>query len=337
MEFQELSGEQTRRLIDSEQRYATFRQTVQRLHQSYRGSMAFKRVKGQEYLYHTVDGVAKSLGPRSAKTDAIALAFQEGRDRQRKRRDTIRDRIDSEARVDRAMGLGRAPVVVANILRKLDRTGLLGRGISVVGTNAIYAYERMAGGSFPSTLLATGDIDLLFDGRRRLRMLVREDQTEGLAGLLRKVDESFDLVGPGSFRATNDDGFMVDLIQPQQAAASTAKAAIGTTEDLQAAEIEGLEWLQNVPQFELTLLDERAQPFVMIVPDPRAFALHKLWMSERLDRDVAKARRDRQQADLVAAIVTNHLPNRDFNDPALSAVPAALRARGPELTARSQN
>ena len=172
MHFQELSGEQTRRLVDSEQRYSTYRQTLQKLHRSYRGSMAFKRVKQQEYLYHTVDGIAKSLGPRSPQTEAIAAAFREGRARQRTRRDTLRDRLDSEARIDRAMGLGRAPVVVADILRKLDRAGLLGRGISVVGTNAIYAYERMAGGSFPSQMLATGDIDLLLDGRRGLRMLV---------------------------------------------------------------------------------------------------------------------------------------------------------------------
>ena len=331
MEFQEFSGDHTRRLIDSEQRYSTYRQSLRKLHESYRGSMTYKRVKGQEYLYHIVGGVAKSLGSRSSQTEAIARAFQDGRARQRERRDALRKLIDAEARVDRAMGLGRAPILVGDILRRLDRTGLLGRGISVVGTNAIYVYERMAGGSFPSSLLATGDVDLLFDGRRRLRMLYREDQAGGLAGLLRKVDDSFDLVAPGAFRATNDQGFMVDLIQPQQVAAAAPRAAVGTADDLQAAEIEGLAWLQNVPQVEQILLDERAQPFVMIVPDPRAFALHKLWISERPDRDAAKARRDREQARLVAKIVANYLPSRNFDDPAIAAVPAALRARAAEL------
>lgn len=332
MRFEELSGNQTRRLIDSEQRYATYRQTVEKLYRSYRGSMAFKRIKQHEYLYHTVDGVAKSLGSRCAQTESIVAAFHDGRTRYRQRRDALRERIDAEARVDRAMGLGRAPVVVADILRKLDRSGLLGHGISVVGTNAIYAYERMAGGSFPTALLATGDIDLLLDSRRHLRMVIRDDQPEGLAGLLRKVDGSFDLVAPGAFRATNDRGFMVDLIQPRQAAISAPRSAVGAAGDLQAAEIDGLAWLLNVPQIEQVLLDERAQPFTMIAPDPRAFALHKLWISERPDRDVAKARRDRQQAELVARIVTQYLPNRDFNDPAIAAVPAALRLRAAELS-----
>lgn len=333
MEFQELSGDQTRRMIDSEQRYSTYRQARQTLHQSFRGSMTYKRVKDRDYLYHVVDGVAKSLGPRGPQTDSIISGFQAGRERQRQRRDTLRGLIDAEARVDRAMGLGRTPVVVANILRKLDKSGLLGRGISVVGTNAIYAYERMAGGSFPASLLATGDIDLLFDGRRRLRMLVRDDQSEGLAGLLRKVDASFSLVAPGAFRASNDQGFMVDLIQPRHAAVAAPQTSVGNTDDLQAAEVEGLAWLQNVPQIQQILLDERAQPFLMIVPDPRAFALHKLWISERPDREVAKARRDRDQARLVAKIVFDYLPNREFDDPAIAAVPAALRARAAELIA----
>ena len=96
--------------------------------------------------------------------------------------------------------------------------------------------------------------------------------------------------------------------------------------------MEGLAWLQNVPQIEQILLDERAQPFLMVVPDPRAFALHKLWISERPDRDVAKARRDRRQAELVAWIVTKYLPNCDFDDPAIAATPASLRERAKELT-----
>ena len=333
MEFQELSGEQTRRIVDSEQRYATYREALHKLQQSYRGSMTFKRVKGQEYLYHIVDRVGKVIGPRNEETESIARAFVEGRQRQRVRRDALRERIDAEARIDRAMGLGRAPVVVAEILRKLDRTGLLGRGISVVGTNAIFAYERMAGGSFPASLLATGDIDLLFDGRRRLRMLLREEQIDGIAGVLRKVDDSFEVVAPGAFRAANDDGFMVDLIQPKHAAVSIPRATVGSADDLHAAEIEGLAWLQNVPQIERILLDEKAQPFPIIVPDPRAFALHKLWVSERPERDPAKARRDREQARLVGEIVTRYLPGRDFDDPAIAAVPASLRARAAELTA----
>ena len=331
MSFQELDGERTRRLIDAEQRYSTYRDALRKLHQSYRGSMRWKRVKDGDYLYHTVDKIAKSLGPRTAETEKMESAFNDGRRRLRARRDTLLAKIETEARVDRAMGLGRAPARVANILRRLDRNGLLGKGISVVGTNAIYAYERLGGGYFSSDLLATGDIDLLFDGRRRLRLIGPAQKVDGLAGLLRKVDASFEVVAPGAFRAANDEGFMVDLIQPMQAAAGDIRAALGDRDDLQAAEVHGLAWLQNVPQVERIILDERAMPFVISAPDPRAFALHKLWLSERSDRDPAKARRDYEQARLVAMIVDRYLVDRNFDDPALLGIPAALRARAAEL------
>lgn len=330
MQFQEFSGDQTRRLVNSEQRYSTYRDAVQKIHQSFRGSMTFKTVKGQQYLYHVVDGVAKSLGPQNAETIELARAFKDGRKRLRERRDTVQQLIEKEARVDRAMGIGSAPVMAADILRKIDQAGLLGRGLSVVGTNAIYAYARRAGGQIASDFLATGDIDLLFDSRRRLR-LISDRTDDGLIGLLRKVDDSFDPVSPGAFRATNDEGYMVDLIQPQHSATAAGNASIGDSADLQAAEIEGLVWLQNVPQLEQIVLDERAQPFVMVVPDARAFALHKLWISEREARDPAKRRRDLGQARLVAKLVDRYFADSDFDDPAIHAIPATLRARAKEL------
>lgn len=332
MEFQEFTGDQIRRTIDAEQRYSTYRDAIHKLHQSYRGSMTFKTVKGQDYLYHVVDGIAKSMGPRNPETEEIAQSFQKGRERLRQRRDTLQVKIDREARVDRAMGIGSAPATAADILRKLDRHGLLGRGISVIGTNAIYAYARMAGGQISSDLLATGDIDLLFDSRTQLRMLHPDTNDEGLIGLLRKVDSSFEPIAPGAFRATNDEGYMVDLIQPQFASTTIVRSAItGIEHDLQAAEIKGLEWLQNVPRSDHILIDERGQPFPISVPDPRAFALHKLWVSERPERDVGKKRRDLGQAKLVAKLVDTYLSNRDFSDPALNAFPVELRQRAPEL------
>jgi hypothetical protein len=52
-----------------------------------------------------------------------------------------------QAAVNRALGLGRVPLMNARIIRALDKSGLLGAGIRVVGTNAIYAYEAIAGGT----------------------------------------------------------------------------------------------------------------------------------------------------------------------------------------------
>ena len=98
MSFQELDGERTRRLIDAEQRYSTYRDALRKLHQSYRGSMRWKRVKDGDYLYHTVDKIAKSLGPRTAETEKMESAFNDGRRRLRgSRRPLLRERRASGA------------------------------------------------------------------------------------------------------------------------------------------------------------------------------------------------------------------------------------------------
>ena len=49
----------------------------------------------------------------------------------------------------------------------------------------------MAGGHFAPSMLATMDIDLLFDSRNRLGLVARDVREGGLAELLKGVDPSF--------------------------------------------------------------------------------------------------------------------------------------------------
>jgi hypothetical protein len=71
--------------------------------------------------------------------------FQAGRAASKARVAELDDAVRRMAPVNRAMGLGRVPWVAARLLRRLDRDALLGHGISVVGTHALFAYERLAG------------------------------------------------------------------------------------------------------------------------------------------------------------------------------------------------
>jgi hypothetical protein len=47
---------------------------------------------------------------------------------------------------------------------------------------------------------------------------------------------------------------------------------------------------------EATAIDEKGYPLRLVVIDPRAFELHKAWVSEREDREPLKAVRDLEQA-----------------------------------------
>ncbi len=69
---------------------------------------------------------------------------------------------------------------------------------------------------------------------------------------------------------------------------------------------------------------------IMSCIDPRAFALHKLWLSRRADRSPAQRPREAAQAVTVAALVLAYL-NLSFESRDLSALPKALRQLAPEL------
>ncbi len=326
-------------MINVEQAYAAFRTAQAERRMRFHGSMTWKTVGGHVYLYKKSAGQWKSLGPRNPDTELIIERFRSGRTAVKERIAALDAAIRRMAPVNKAMRLGRVPWLPARLLRKLESRQLLGHAMSVVGTHALYAYERMAGGHFDSSQVATQDIDFLFDARSQLRLAARGTGEEGLQGLLRSVDHSFEPVTPGGYRVVNNAGFMVDLIRPMPKSPTLGggRSRVGNAPtDMTAAEIEGLAWLQNCPQIHQTAVDERGYPVRLAVPDPRAFALHKLWVSERPDRDRMKARRDLGQASAIAGLVQRYLPHLRFDDEALGALPAILRDRVPELLERAR-
>lgn len=335
MLFSDLRNDQIRQVIDAEQVFSGYRSARGELDARFAGSMSWKTIAGGSYLYRKVHGASRSLGPKSPETEGIYENFRDGRARQRDLVRGLAARLDEMAPVNRALGIGRVPLIGARVLRQLDGSGLLGRALHVVGTNALYAYERMAGVRIDSGLVATGDVDLLLDARRALKIAAPGLSSEGLLGLLRKADTSFSLMGRRSFRAVNRDGFMVDLIKPalKDRLVGADRSGFGGDNDLHAVEIEGLAWLVNSPKQRVIVIDDRGYPLAMAVPDPRAFALHKAWLAARRDREPNKRQRDAAQAKLVAGMVKERLPNLRFDADDLSALPAALRRAAATLHA----
>ena len=70
---------------------------------------------------------------------------------------------------------------------------------------------------------------------------------------------------------------------------------------------------------------------MMIAPDPRAFACHKLWLADRDDRDAFKRRRDRAQAAAIVGMLARYRPDQTFEDSALDALPQPMRQRAQKL------
>jgi hypothetical protein len=325
-----LTSDQIRQTIDTEQVFDEWIRVSAELGHRFKGAMSWKTVSGKRYLYRKTGSAWKSLGPLSEDTERMYQQFHEGRDEARRRLQSLSSRLDDLAAVNRAMRIGRLPLLTARLIRNLGRSGLIGTAFDVVGTNALYVYERLAGVRIDTGLLATGDIDLLFDARTKLTLIGNGDGPASLVAILQSVDRSFHPIARSSFRAANQDGFLVDLITPttrDRMKQARRTRLGGDHDDLVAIEIEGLQWLVNSPKVEAILIDERGYPLRCSSPDPRGFAVHKLWLAERDDRDPLKRQRDRQQADLMRALIAEHLPHLKFDDPALGALPRALRER----------
>ena len=220
-----------------------------------------------------------------------------------------------------------SPRQTARVVRKLDDLGWLGTSLTVIGTNALYAYEARAAVRIESGMLATDDVDVLYDARRRL-VMSGDVNGRGLIGALQAVDRSFSRARGKTYSAANRDGYVVDLIEPQDHA-RIMREGFGSLsdhpDDLVATSTDSSKWLSSVPKFSAIAFDERGLPLKIATIDPRAYALQKQWIVDHdSSRDPAKRARDDRQAKLVATIATRYLGLR-FDDPDLSGLPRAVR------------
>jgi hypothetical protein len=169
MRFTELDGNQRRHLMNVKEVFRTWRDAREVLRRA--GGMHWKTSEnGKQYLYNTKGRVEKSLGVRSVETERIYAHQAERTIEAKERLETSWVMLEKQARLSKALSLGRLPPIAARILRKLDDVGLLDRALLVVGTNALFAYESGTGLFFEDTIIATDDLDLLWDSKQRISL-----------------------------------------------------------------------------------------------------------------------------------------------------------------------
>lgn len=328
-EIKDLDSESIREAVDARERFLLLRDAQTQARHSYGGSMKFERRNNAEYLIRRPYGSTsrKSLGRRSAQTEEKLIQFTQGKARNTERITALQQQLSARAPVLRARGLGRVPTLTARVLRKLDDLGWLGTSLLVLGTNALFAYEAAAAIRIETGLLATDDVDILLDIRRRLTLSGDVNQ-RGLVGALQSVDSSFERHSKRSYSASNKDGYLVDLIEPQdhhRLIHEGPTAFSAAPQDLVATTTQSSKWLLNVPKFEAVAFDIQGLPVRIVTIDPRVFALQKQWIVDNdPSRDPAKRQRDAQQAQLMARIALHHL-GLDFADHALSGLPRSMR------------
>lgn len=327
--FTTLTDTQSKYFINTEQLHLLYKDAL--IHSiDYRGGMSWKKINGVEYLYRRLDrkGNAKSLGKRSEKTEEIYSQFTQAKTKVQAQLFMLKNKLNEQARMNKALKIARCPQIVSNIVGALDNRGLMGSGIEIIGTNALYAYESMSGVQILQESLETTDIDLLLDSRAKISILAPETfSPDGIIGVLKDVDDSFRIVEKSNFRAVNNDGFLVDLIrQMPNPPWANARVNLGQN-DMVATDIWNMKWMLSMPKVSQTVIAKNGMPFTMVVPDPRAFALFKFWLSESSERDPKKKGRDKAQSNIVRKLIEDYLPQFKFSSEQLKAFPSDVVAR----------
>jgi len=314
--------EQRRQLQNLLQFYQTWKELSRRFAQL-PGGMYWRVINSKEYLYKYVtnSGIKRStsIGPKTPETEAIAEDFQQAKKDLQERLDAIEGRINALAPIMRVLNLPAIDETAGKILRALDQVDYLGKNVLVIGTYAMTAYEMTAEARFAEGFDATEDLDFTVvvdpanpgdsDFPRRLLLTLKE------------VDKSFLVSHSSSKTVVNKDGYRVDLLIRNDLAPAMQRAMPWKPEAL-----EGQEWLALGTPVRQVLVDFSGWPVFLTSPDPRYFALHKLWLSGRPKRiREGKAPKDAAQGKALLKAIRESMPHYVMNDEFIQSLPGALR------------
>jgi hypothetical protein len=210
MDYLPLSDNAARQVIDSSTIFDEFMR-VQALVRPYAGGMYWKRQGEYEYLVKTApNNRQKRLGVRSPESEKIYKEFTSRKRELEARLASLQEQLNDAQRLNKALRAGRVPNMVVSVLQAIEAAGL-GEHFTVVGTHALYAYEAAAGVRIMQGALATQDVDLLWDARKRVQFvsdMARLDSS--MLRVLQQADKSFVRKEMQNETAINDKGFEVD-------------------------------------------------------------------------------------------------------------------------------
>ncbi len=309
MDYVALTDNAARQMIDSTSLFEEFRR-VQAQAERFRGGMYWKRQGGYVYLTRTgLDNSQQRVGPRSADTEKILEEFTTRKQVLTERLQSLKTALGDAERLNKALKVGRAPSLLVGILRTLEDTGM-GRHFVVVGTHALYAYEAAAGVRIVQGALATQDIDLLWDARRRVRFLTDLGRLQSsMLKILQRADPSFRRKEGQNETAINDKGFEVDFLRRQPEGDDPHPFRFSDDEDdLWPVQAVRASVLTNAPAFEHTVVAATGRMACMRTVAPQVFVDFKRWMATSAEgREPIRKRRDLRQAQIVQALLDEGL------------------------------
>ncbi len=258
-----------------------------------RGGMYWKSQSGRDYLIRTsVNNTQKSLGVRSEQTEETYRRFIDRKSATEERLGQLQKTMLKHQRLNRALFVGRTPQIVIELLNQSTKDDIAEHFI-VIGTHALYAYESASGVRISETdALATRDVDLLWDTRKRLSFgASMELHKSSMLQILRKVDKSFSVRPDQLFTVVNNEGFEVDFIRREAKGRDPRPLKLTNNEDeVRATEAKRAEALLSAPKFSAMVVSASGHMARMNTVAPTSFASFKLWMAEQKNPRPFKAK-----------------------------------------------
>lgn len=289
MNFQPFSDEQARVIVNLEQAYQVWMETLRALNDM-PYNMRIKEVSGREYLYEVTDrrGSMKSKGPLDQEKQAEFDEYKAEKAELKERLAGSKDALKEQASLYRALRLPMLPAEAGKILREADRLGFLGDQAMVVGTNALIAYALEANGFIRDAPDTTLDFDMALTG------IEFDEDRPTLWKVLKEADMTYSVNTERPFQARNAKAYEVEIL--------SAPSRIGgqvSHDRPRPIPLPEQEWLLNGRPVDRVVGVRDSEAARMVVPDPRWFALQKLWMAEKPRRDPQKKPKDRKQGNAV--------------------------------------
>lgn len=311
--FDPFSDEQSRLLVNLRQRYETWVMAEREL-TTLPYDLRRKTVGRREYLYRIIDrsGNGRSMGPMSPELEAQLADYRAHKHALKERIQTLRPVLAEAAALYRALRLPLLSSDAGPILRECDRRSLLGSHLLVVGTNAIAAYMVEANGriELPDE---TEDFDLAWVAR------TAEENERRVWDMLKAVDATFTVNAERDFQARNARAYEVEiLVAPSRA------ATLGGRDQPRPVPLAEQEWLLLGRPVDHVIGCRDGSPARIVAPDPRWFALHKLWMAAQAKRNPLKRPKDRAQGLALLDAVAAAMPHYPLDDAFAVSLPDEL-------------
>ncbi len=296
-EFTAFSTESQRVRANLEQSYVAWADAKREL-DALPASMFWKTVGDVQYLAikDVSDSNAKTHGRRDAAGEERLALYSQEKDRLTARIRALDAQVSERAGLYRRL---RMPSILdrqAEILRRLDIEGLLGTDLMVVGTNAFIAYELACGARFPTGNEETEDFDMAWcrGSGASLASARQGDHRKSLFACLRSLDASYTINPKKPYQAVNQVGYEVELL----AAPSTHPLPSEVAFEPMTSLVEQ-EWLLKGQPISVVVATIKGRACPLYVPDPRWMALHKMWLAEKPERNIAKRGKDQRQGNVL--------------------------------------